>query len=82
MACIKDIIVFPEDNGKEIVMIVTAEVTVNKNEYIVVASIDPKDATVYLLKVIEERLNGQVIYELVDNEDELQVVFNAMANPT
>lgn len=68
-------IVFKDEDGNEIEMYVIEETRINNVNYILVTEDDEdEEATAYILKDISNDEDEEAIYEMVDDESELDYI--------
>lgn len=69
-------IVFVDEDGKEIEMFVIEETRINNANYILVTDDDGEDeeAEAYILKDISDEGDEEAVYELVDDESEIDYI--------
>lgn len=69
-------IVFIDDEGKEIEMFVIEETRINNANYILVTGDDGEDeeAEAYILKDISDEVDEEAVYEIVDDESEIDYI--------
>lgn len=69
-------IVFIDEDGKEIEMFVIEETRINNVNYILVTDDDGEDeeAEAYILKDISDEGDEEAVYELVDDEPEIDYI--------
>lgn len=69
-------IVFVDDEGKEIEMFVIEETRINNVNYILVTDDDGEDeeAEAYILKDISDEGDEEAVYEIVDDESEIDYI--------
>lgn len=68
-------IVFLDEDGNEIEMFVIEETRINNVNYILVAEDGESDeATAYILKDISDDEDEEAIYEMVDEDSELEYI--------
>ncbi|MFQ9514952.1 MAG: DUF1292 domain-containing protein [Eubacterium sp.] len=68
-------IVFVDEDDNEIEMFVVEETRINNVNYILVTDDDESDeATAYILKDISDDEDEEAIYEMVDEDSELQYI--------
>ncbi|MCI9565248.1 MAG: DUF1292 domain-containing protein [Eubacterium sp.] len=72
----EEMIVFVDEDGKEIEMFVIEETRINNVNYILVTDSDGEDeeAEAYILKDISDDEDEEAVYELVDNESEIDYI--------
>lgn len=68
-------IILTDDNGQEIEMSVIEETRINNVNYILVTEdIEDDEATAYILKDISNDEDEEAIYEMVDDDSELEYI--------
>ena len=69
-------IVFVDEDGKEVEMYVIEETRINNVNYILVTDSDGEDeeAEAYILKDISDEVDEEAVYELVDDESEIDYI--------
>lgn len=68
-------IVFVDEEGNEVEMFVVEETRINNVNYILVAEDDESDeATAYILKDISNDEDEEAVYEMVEEDSELEYI--------
>lgn len=72
----EEMIVFVDEDGKEVEMYVIEETRINNVNYILVTDSDGEDeeAEAYILKDISDEVDEEAVYELVDDESEIDYI--------
>ena len=67
-------IIFIDDNDNEIEMFVVEETRINNVNYILVTDNEGDEATGYILKDISNDEDEEAIYEMVDDDSEIEYI--------
>lgn len=69
-------IIFVDEDGKEVQMFVVEETRINNVNYILVTDDDGEDeeATAYILKDISNEEDEEAVYEVVDDDSEIDYI--------
>ncbi|WP_302625640.1 DUF1292 domain-containing protein [uncultured Eubacterium sp.] len=69
-------IIFVDEDGKEVEMFVVEETRINNVNYILVTDDDGEDeeATAYILKDISNEEDEEAVYEVVDDDSEIDYI--------
>lgn len=67
-------IVFVDDDGNEIEMFVVEETRINNVNYILVTDDESDEATAYILKDISNDEDEEAVYEMVEDDSEIQYI--------
>lgn len=66
-------IIFENEEGEEVSFFVIAQTMLAGENYLLVAESEEDEADAYILREIEEE-DGQTVYEMVDDEEELEAL--------
>lgn len=66
-------IIFENEEGEEVSFFVIAQTMLAGENYLLVAESEEDEADAYILREIEEE-DGQTVYEMVDEEEELEAL--------
>lgn len=67
-------IIFVDEKGSEVEMFVVEETRINNVNYILVTDDESDEATAYILKDISNDGDEEAIYEMVDDDDEIEYI--------
>lgn len=67
-------IVFVDEDGNEVEMFVVEETRINNVNYILVTDDESDEATAYILKDISNDEDEEAVYEMVEDDSEIQYI--------
>lgn len=67
-------IIFIDEDGNEVEMFVVEETRINNVNYILVTDDESDEATAYILKDISNDGDEEAIYEMVEDDDEIEYI--------
>lgn len=67
-------IIFVDENGSEVEMFVVEETRINNVNYILVTDDEGDESTAYILKDISNDEDEEAIYEMVEDDSEIEYI--------